>query len=320
MESHGTSGVAASGNNPGSRIYASTWTDSSGNLWLFGGDGFDSAGNNGDLNDLWEFSPVTYEWSWMGGSDLADQSGVYQSTAGGSPGAGAFVPADANSGVLADSPAATTSYAPGSRQRAGSWKDKNGNLWLMAGSGVDSSGSAGFLNDLWEYQLTKFKLGLSSTSTTIQSGGQGTFTLTITPQNGFSSAVSFACSGQPSGASCDFGQNPVTPSGGTAATTTLTYHAQTLSAALRPNSRPFLPGTVLALCVCILGWRKRRGLHLLLLLAVTAAGLGLISGCGSGGAAGGGGGGSVTPVTSTITVTAKSGSIQQSTTISITVD
>ena len=158
------------------------------------------------------------------------------------------LPADANSGVLADSPAATTSYAPGSRQRAGSWKDKNGNLWLMAGSGVDSSGSAGFLNDLWEYQLTKFKLGLSSTSTTIQSGGQGTFTLTITPQNGFSSAVSFACSGQPSGASCDFGQNPVTPSGGTAATTTLTYHAQTLSAALRPNSRPFLPGTVLALC------------------------------------------------------------------------
>ncbi len=317
---YGTSGVAASGNNPGSRIYASTWTDSSGNLWLFGGDGFDSAGNNGDLNDLWEFSPATYEWAWMGGSDLADQPGVYQSTAG-SPGGGAIVSAYANSGVLADSLAATTSYDPGSRHKAASWKDKNGNLWLMGGSGVDSSGSAGYLNDRWEYQLSKFKLGLSSTSTTIQSGGQGTITVTITPQNGFSSAVSFACSGQPSGASCDFSQNPVTPSGGAAATTTLTYHAQTLSAALRPNSRPFLPGTVLALCVCVLGWRKRRGLQLLLLLAVTAAGLGLISGCGSGGAAGGGGGGgSVAPVTSTITVTATSGSIQQSTTISITVD
>ena len=33
------------------------WVDSSGNLWLFGGLGFDSNGSPGYLNDLWEFQP-----------------------------------------------------------------------------------------------------------------------------------------------------------------------------------------------------------------------------------------------------------------------
>ena len=36
---------------------AVSWTDSSGNLWLFGGDGYDADGGAGYLNDLWEFNP-----------------------------------------------------------------------------------------------------------------------------------------------------------------------------------------------------------------------------------------------------------------------
>ena len=32
-----------------------SWTDGSGNLWLFGGEGYDSSGHDGWLNDLWVF-------------------------------------------------------------------------------------------------------------------------------------------------------------------------------------------------------------------------------------------------------------------------
>jgi N-acetylneuraminic acid mutarotase len=54
---YGTLGTPAAGNNPGGRVGAATWIDASGNLWLFGGLGGDSAGNLGDLNDLWEYQP-----------------------------------------------------------------------------------------------------------------------------------------------------------------------------------------------------------------------------------------------------------------------
>jgi hypothetical protein len=54
---YGTQGVAAPANIPGARWDAISWTDSSGNFWLFGGDAYDSAGNQGTLNDLWKFTP-----------------------------------------------------------------------------------------------------------------------------------------------------------------------------------------------------------------------------------------------------------------------
>ncbi len=40
-----------------------------GNLWLFGGGGYDSTGKEGVLNDVWKFTPSTTgdtgEWTWM---------------------------------------------------------------------------------------------------------------------------------------------------------------------------------------------------------------------------------------------------------------
>lgn len=53
--SYGTVGISAPGNQPGSRVLASGWTDSSGHLWMFGGSGFGSDGVQNDLNDLWSF-------------------------------------------------------------------------------------------------------------------------------------------------------------------------------------------------------------------------------------------------------------------------
>ena len=54
---YGTLQTSAAGNVPGVRQGAASWSDSKGNLWLFGGYGLDSASSIGDLNDLWEFDP-----------------------------------------------------------------------------------------------------------------------------------------------------------------------------------------------------------------------------------------------------------------------
>lgn len=69
---YGTLGVAAASNVPGARGDAVSVTDSSGNLWLFGGDS-----GNSSFNDLWKFSPATNEWTWVSGSDTANAVGVY---------------------------------------------------------------------------------------------------------------------------------------------------------------------------------------------------------------------------------------------------
>ena len=52
---YGTQGTGALTNQPGARAGSSGWVDTTGHLWMFGGNGYDSAGNVGDLNDLWKF-------------------------------------------------------------------------------------------------------------------------------------------------------------------------------------------------------------------------------------------------------------------------
>jgi len=56
---YGAQGVAAATNVPGARWRSGAWTDLSGNLRLFGGEGFDSAGTNGNglLSDFWRYLP-----------------------------------------------------------------------------------------------------------------------------------------------------------------------------------------------------------------------------------------------------------------------
>ena len=166
-----------------------------------------------------------------------------------------------------------------------------------------------------------FAVTASPSSLTITAGKSGTTTVSVTPQNGFASAVIFTCSGLPSGASCSFSPSTVTPSGTTASTTTLTVTTSASMAAVRRNSSPFLPGATLAAALCFLGWKKRRGVQLLILLAVSAIGLGLFTGCG--------GSSSTTttkttPVTSTVTVTGTSGTgasaLQNTATFSLTVN
>jgi hypothetical protein len=156
---------------------------------------------------------------------------------------------------------------------------------------------------------------------TVNSGSTGTVTLTVTPSNGFGAQVSFACFGLPSGASCAFSPATVTPAGA-AVSTQLTISAEAQSASMRRDSNRVFPETALAMAVCLFGWRKRRSFKGWLVVAVAIAGVGVLSSCGGAGSGGGGGGGGsqTQPVTSTVTVTATSGSIQESATVSLTLN
>jgi N-acetylneuraminic acid mutarotase len=145
---YGTLGVAAASNQPGSRSASVSWTDSNSNLWMFGGNGFDSTGTRGDLNDLWEFNIASGEWTWVNGSDLANQTGVYGSL-----------------GV------ANAANVPAGRAGATSWTDLSGNLWLFGGGGPGSVG----MNDLWEFNPTSGEwTWVSGSATAGASGVYGT--------------------------------------------------------------------------------------------------------------------------------------------------
>jgi N-acetylneuraminic acid mutarotase len=125
---YGTQGTAAAGNTPGARYSTTSWTDASGNFWLFGGVGYDAAGGTGYLNDLWQYSPSTAQWTWVGGVSADNASGTY-----GTQGT------------------AAAGNVPGARYAASSWTDSSGNLWLFGGYGYDSTGDVGSLNDLWRF-------------------------------------------------------------------------------------------------------------------------------------------------------------------------
>jgi hypothetical protein len=76
-----------------------------------------------------------------------------------------------------------------------------------------------------------YSLSMSGSSLTVASGATGSLTLTVTPDNGFKSAVTFACSGLPEGASCSFHPQTVNTSMGPGSTA-LTIQAPTANAAL----------------------------------------------------------------------------------------
>lgn len=132
---YGMQGTPSSSNVPGARSGSSCWIDSTGNLWIFGGAGFDSANAGLDLNDLWKFNPVNSEWTWVSGSNLGRSLGTY-----------------GTQGVEA------VGNAPPARDGAASWIDQSGNLWLFGGQNIlqtiASTGQVtteGYGSDLWRF-------------------------------------------------------------------------------------------------------------------------------------------------------------------------
>ena len=137
---YGTLGTPSAANLPGARLGSASWTDANGNLWLFGGFGYDSALNVGYLNDLWEFDPATNAWAWMGGSSLL-QATCY----------GGAVAECGHPGIYGALRQPGSQNVPGGRYYASYWTDKNGDFWLFGGAGYDVNGNLGELNDLWEF-------------------------------------------------------------------------------------------------------------------------------------------------------------------------
>jgi N-acetylneuraminic acid mutarotase len=451
---YGTLGTPAPGNIPGARSGASTWTDSQGNFWLFGGEGFDANGNVDFLNDLWEYDPATNQWTWISGSSAAPPGctqspciapGVYGTlrapAAGNTPGgryyaaswidskgdfwlfgggglnfcddlwefdptlnewawmggsstAGGDSAQPGTYGILG-TPAAGN--IPGSREQVAAWTQNGGKFWLFGGYGLASSGpQAGSLNDLWEYQSSvlstatpvfsvaagtysaaqivtisdatagasiyytsdgttptasstlysgaitvaetetlkaiavdsgfsnsavasvaysinvpaDFSVTAAPTSLTISSGQSGTITVSVIPQGGFASSISFACSQLPAGVGCTFSPATVTPSGGAVATTSVTVSVSGASADLRHERHPLFPEAALTAAFCCIGWKKRRRLQILLLLALSVVGLGVLTGCG-------GGSTPRPPITGLVTIAATSGAIEHTTSFTI---
>src|SRR5687767_2035812 len=107
---YGSKGVSASTNKPGCRRAAASWIDASGNLWLFGGYGYDGSGGLGRLNDLWKFDPATNQWTWISGSNLINDAGSY-----------------GTKGV------SSASNLPPARLVATQWMDASGNFLLFGG-------------------------------------------------------------------------------------------------------------------------------------------------------------------------------------------
>ncbi|WP_413943141.1 kelch repeat-containing protein [Bdellovibrio sp. HCB-162] len=119
---YGVQGVSADTNVPGAREYCMSWVDTSGNLWLFGGD----AGSGTIFNDLWKYNPTSNQWTWMTGSNTSNATGTYGTQGVAAPG-----------------------NTPGARFSGVTWIDTSGNLWLSGGSK-----SPGYFNDLWKFNPT----------------------------------------------------------------------------------------------------------------------------------------------------------------------
>ncbi len=149
---YGTTGAASSANAPGGRWNSVCWFDANGNFFLFGGFAIGSLGGAAwFLNDLWEFSPGSGMWTWLGGQTAAGKGGTV-----------------------------TTPGMPGGRAGASYWSDGKGNVWILGGEGFDSTGSLGALNDLWSYNSGNGQWSMVSGSATV-AGATGNYGQQGTP-------------------------------------------------------------------------------------------------------------------------------------------
>jgi hypothetical protein len=192
-----------------------------------------------------------------------------------------------------------------------------GSSAILGAATVTITGASGSLTAATTIALTvtappSFTVAASPATLTVAQNASGTSTITITSMNGFNSAVDLSATGLPAGTTAAFTPTSITPTANNTATSTLTFTSSTTNAALRHKGMPLFPETTLAALLCCLGWKKRRPLQTLLLLMAGVIGLGLLNGCG--------GSSAPQPTTSTITVTATAGTLQQSTTVSLTVN
>jgi hypothetical protein len=133
-----------------------------------------------------------------------------------------------------------------------------------------------------------YTISAKPASLTVKQGSSGSITFTVTPQNGFNQAVSFACDNAtlPKGVTCSFSPASVTSNGTAAVTSTLTVVTTAAGfAAMDTRANPrfgWLPrgGGMLALVLLVIPRVRRRGWlggGALMLFAFCVAG---VTGCG----------------------------------------
>lgn len=128
---YGTMGTEAATNKPGSRDGQFTWTDNSGNLWMFGGDGYANSGVFTYLSDLWKYNISTNNWTWVKGDSAGSKYSNY--------------------GIRGVSAAANK---PGYRWTGACWVNSSGNFLSFGGMGNDQAAPSTRLSDLWQYNPT----------------------------------------------------------------------------------------------------------------------------------------------------------------------
>jgi Galactose oxidase, central domain len=165
-------------NTPGARFGSAGWVDNNGNLFMFGGDGWELAGNpdadtlDADMNDMWvcSFNIGGYvydycEWQLVGGYDPTTET-----VSGTATTVGAQIILNAqHEGQLGTYPG--TPLTPVAREGAATWVDKNGNFWLFGGQ----IPGAKFISELWEYNTSTLNPTNYTTTegTWVSKGGLG---------------------------------------------------------------------------------------------------------------------------------------------------
>ena len=128
---YGTMGIAETTNVPGARTSPAIWADRIGHIWMLGGNGSDANGTSNALNDLWRYNIASNQWTWMGGSTIANPPPVYGTR-----------------GTV------SAQNQPAARYGAATWLDADGQLRLMGGACNFNGGNLAISqNDLWIYKL-----------------------------------------------------------------------------------------------------------------------------------------------------------------------
>lgn len=120
---YGVKDQASSSSNPGARYKSASWRDQHGDLWLFGGDGYDSEAQPGTLGDLWKYNISAGQWTWVSGSKRSYYFGSFGTRRVAAP-----------------------SNEPESLSAPAGWADPDGNFWVFGGLGYPQS-----KNVLWKF-------------------------------------------------------------------------------------------------------------------------------------------------------------------------
>ncbi|XP_060075538.1 uncharacterized protein LOC132555203 [Ylistrum balloti] len=134
-------------NEPGCRRGGAGIVDTSGNLWLFGGEGADghldsvsSVKPPKRLADLWHFDVLKNEWAFKGGFERGNSAGIYNG----------------------DKNIYYTGSQPGSRFDTMSVPAGN-TILVYGGIGIDADGNEGLLSDFWEIDMHNYVAYFSAT-------------------------------------------------------------------------------------------------------------------------------------------------------------